>query len=89
MLLEKLKIFESITFEIRQVFYFYYIPFGAENGCFAYYNLGHYIVAASETFTFLFDGGKRQREIYLNDPSKCICIKPGILGRNYRFFKRF
>lgn len=70
--------FKDIPFEVRRIYYLYDVPNGAERGGHGHYNLEQYVVAASGSFTFFLDDGKRQREIYLNDPSKALYIKPGI-----------
>jgi len=68
----------NIPFEIKRIYYLYDVPFGAERGGHAHYELEQYVIAASGSFTFLLDDGKKKREVFLNRPSQALYIKPGV-----------
>jgi len=70
--------FKDIPFDVKRVYYLYDVPMGAERGGHGHYELEQYIIAASGSFTFVLDDGKNKKEIFLNDPSKALNIKPGI-----------
>ena len=69
---------KEIPFEVKRVYYLYDVPMGAERGGHGHYKLEQYIIAASGSFTFVLDDGKNKKEVFLNDPSKALHIKPGI-----------
>lgn len=68
----------NIPFDIKRIYYLYDVPMGSERGGHGHYELEQFIVAASGSFTFVLDDGKNQKEVFLNDPSKALYIKPGI-----------
>jgi hypothetical protein len=70
--------FKDIPFNVKRVYYLYDVPMGAERGGHGHYELEQYIIAASGSFTFVLDDGKNKKEVFLNDPSKALHIKPGI-----------
>ena len=69
---------KNIPFDIKRIYYLYDVPMGADRGGHGHYELQQYIVAASGSFTFILDDGKNKKEVFLNDPSKALHIKPGI-----------
>ena len=70
--------FKDIPFDVKRVYYLYDVPMGAERGGHGHYELEQYIIAASGSFSFVLDDGKNKKEVFLNDPSKALHIKPGI-----------
>lgn len=68
----------NIPFNIRRIYYLYDIPMGSERGGHAHYELQQYVVAVSGSFTFVLDDGKNKHEIFLNNPTRALHIKPGI-----------
>jgi hypothetical protein len=68
----------EVPFDVKRIYYLYDIPMGIERGGHAHYNLEQFIIAASGSFNFLLNDGKNKKEIFLNDPSKALHIKPGI-----------
>ena len=68
----------EIPFNVRRVYYLYDVPMGSERGGHGHYELEQYIIAASGSFTFLLNDGINSKEVFLNDPSKALYIKPGI-----------
>ncbi|WP_433779253.1 sugar 3,4-ketoisomerase [Flavobacterium anhuiense] len=68
----------TIPFDVRRVYYLYDIPMGSERGGHGHYTLQQYIVALSGSFTFVLDDGVCKKEVFLNDPSKALHIRPGI-----------
>lgn len=68
----------SIPFEIKRIYYLYDVPMGSDRGGHGHYKLEQFIIAASGSFTFVLDDGKNKKEVFLNDPSKALYIKPGI-----------
>ena len=68
----------NIPFNIKRVYYLYDVPMGSERGGHAHYQLQQYVIAASGSFTFILDDGKHKKEIFLNNPTKALHIKPGI-----------
>jgi hypothetical protein len=73
--LENLK---DIPFEVRRIYYLYDVPMGAERGGHGHYSLEQFVIAASGSFSFVLNDGENQKEVYLNDPSRALHIKPGI-----------
>ncbi|VXA96528.1 TDP-4-oxo-6-deoxy-alpha-D-glucose-3, 4-oxoisomerase [Flavobacterium sp. 9R] len=69
---------ETIPFDVKRVYYLYDVPMGSERGGHGHYILQQYIVALSGSFTFVLDDGVNTKEVFLNDPSKALYIKPGI-----------
>lgn len=68
----------NIPFEVQRIYYLYDVPMGSERGGHGHYKLEQYIIAASGSFSFILDDGKNKKEVFLNDPSKALHIKPGI-----------
>ncbi len=68
----------TAPFDVKRVYYLYDVPMGSERGGHGHYILQQYIVALSGSFTFVLDDGENTKEIFLNDPSKALHIKPGI-----------
>lgn len=68
----------DIPFNVKRIYYLYDVPMGSDRGGHGHYELEQYIVAASGSFTFILDDGKNKKEVFLNDPSKALYIKPGI-----------
>lgn len=68
----------NIPFEIKRVYYLYDVPMGSERGGHAHYDLQQYVIAASGSFRFVLDDGTGKKEVFLNNPSKALHIKPGI-----------
>lgn len=69
---------KEIPFEVKRVYYLYDVPMGSERGGHGHYELEQFIIAASGSFTFLLNDGINSKEVFLNDPSKALYIKPGI-----------
>lgn len=69
---------KSIPFEIKRIYYLYDVPYAAERGGHAHYELQQFVVAACGSFTFILDDGANKREVFLNSPRKALHIKPGI-----------
>lgn len=69
---------DTIPFDVKRVYYLYDVPMGSERGGHGHYQLQQYIVALSGSFTFVLDDGVNTKEVFLNDPSKALHIKPGI-----------
>ncbi|KAF2513528.1 sugar 3,4-ketoisomerase [Flavobacterium foetidum] len=69
---------KNVPFDIKRIYYLYDVPMGSERGGHGHYELEQFIVAASGSFTFVLDDGENQKEVFLNDPSKALYIKPGI-----------
>jgi len=68
----------EIPFEIKRVYYLYDLPVGAERGGHGHKALEQIVVAASGSFTFYLDDGRNKKEVFLNNPSQALHIKPGI-----------
>ncbi|HEX8358320.1 MAG TPA: FdtA/QdtA family cupin domain-containing protein [Segetibacter sp.] len=68
----------NIPFNIKRIYYLYDVPMGAERGGHAHYELQQFVVAASGSFTFFLDDGKKKKEVFLNNPSKALYIRAGI-----------
>lgn len=69
---------KDIPFEVKRIYYLYDVPMGAERGGHGHYELEQYIIAASGSFNFVLDDGENKKEVFLNDPSKALYIKPNI-----------
>lgn len=69
---------DTIPFDVKRIYYLYDVPMGSERGGHGHYKLQQYIVALSGSFTFVLDDGVNTKEVFLNDPSKALYIKPGI-----------
>ena len=69
---------KNLPFDIKRIYYLYDVPMGADRGGHGHYELQQYIVAASGSFTFVLDDGTNKKEVFLNDPSKALHIRPGI-----------
>lgn len=69
---------KSVPFEIKRIYYLYDVPYAAERGGHAHYELQQFVVAACGSFTFILDDGVNKREVFLNSPRKALHIKPGI-----------
>lgn len=68
----------TIPFDVKRIYYLYDVPMGSERGGHGHYKLQQYIIALSGSFTFVLDDGTNKKEVFLNDPSKALYIKPGI-----------
>lgn len=68
----------TAPFDVKRVYYLYDVPMGSERGGHGHYELQQYIIALSGSFVFVLDDGKNVKEVFLNDPSKALYIKPGI-----------
>lgn len=68
----------DIPFDVKRVYYLYDVPMGSERGGHGHYELEQFIIAASGSFTFQLNDGVNTKEVFLNDPSKALYIKPGI-----------
>lgn len=69
---------ENIPFDVKRIYYLYDVPMGSERGGHAHYELQQYVIAASGSFTFTLDDGRKKKEIFLNHPNKALHIVPGI-----------
>lgn len=69
---------KEIPFDVKRIYYLYDVPMGSERGGHGHYELEQFIIAASGSFTFLLNDGINSKEVFLNDPSKALYIKPGI-----------
>jgi hypothetical protein len=69
---------KSIPFEIKRIYYLYDVPYAAERGGHAHYELQQFVVAACGSFTFVLDDGVNKKEVFLNSPRRALHIKPGI-----------
>ena len=68
----------NIPFAIKRVYYLYDVPMGVERGGHGHYALQQYVIAASGSFTFVLDDGRKKKEVFLNHPNKALHIVPGI-----------
>lgn len=68
----------TAPFDVKRVYYLYDVPMGSERGGHGHYELQQYIIALSGSFVFVLDDGVNVKEVFLNDPSKALHIKPGI-----------
>lgn len=68
----------NLPFEVKRVYYLYDIPAESERGGHSHHDLQQYIIAASGSFNFILDDGKKRKEFFLNHPSKALHILPGI-----------
>jgi uncharacterized RmlC-like cupin family protein len=66
------------SFQVKRIYYLYDVPAGAERGGHSHYELEQLVIAASGSFTFILDDGENKKEIFLNNPSEALYIKPGI-----------
>ena len=69
---------KEIPFEVKRVYYLYDVPMGAERGGHGHYELEQFVIAASGSFNFTLFDGINSKDVFLNDPSKALYIKPGI-----------
>lgn len=69
---------KDIPFAVKRIYYLYDVPMGAERGGHGHYELEQFIIAASGSFTFILDDGINKKEVFLNNPSQALFIKPGI-----------
>lgn len=69
---------KDIPFSVKRVYYLYDVPMGIDRGGHAHYNLEQYVIAASGSFNFILDDGKKKKRIFLNHPNKALYIKPGV-----------
>ncbi len=69
---------KDIPFAVKRIYYLYDVPMGAERGGHGHYELEQFIIAASGSFTFILDDGINKKEVFLNNPSQALYIKPGI-----------
>lgn len=69
---------ETVSFDVRRVYYLYDIPSGASRGGHAHKNLYQLIVAASGCFTVNLDDGTNKKSFTLNRPYQGLLVKPGI-----------
>lgn len=69
---------KNIPFDVKRIYYLYDVPMGSERGGHGHYELQQYVIAASGAFTFVLDDGANRKEIFLNNPSEALHIKPGI-----------
>jgi hypothetical protein len=70
--------YKEIPFAVKRIYYLYDVPMGAERGGHGHYELQQFIIAASGSFTFILDDGINKKEVFLNNPSQALYIKPGI-----------
>ena len=70
--------YKDIPFLVKRIYYLYDVPMGAERGGHGHYELEQFIIAASGSFTFILDDGIKKKEVFLNNPSQALYIKPGI-----------
>lgn len=68
----------NIPFNVKRIYYLYDVPMGSERGGHGHYELEQYIIAVSGSFSFVLYDGENEKEVFLNDPSKALHIKPGI-----------
>lgn len=68
----------TAPFDVKRVYYLYDVPMGSERGGHGHFKLQQYIIALSGSFVFVLDDGVNVKEVFLNDPSKALHIKPGI-----------
>lgn len=68
----------SIPFQIKRIYYLYDVPYGADRGGHAHFELEQYVIAASGSFTFVLDDGVSRKDIFLNSPRKALHIKSEI-----------
>lgn len=68
----------TAPFDVKRVYYLYDVPMGSERGGHGHYELQQFIIALSGSFVFVLDDGENVKEVFLNDPSKALHIKPGI-----------
>lgn len=68
----------SISFEIKRVYFLYNIPEGASRGGHAHYNLHQYLIASHGSFDVILKDGINIRKITLNNHKKALHIVPGL-----------
>ena len=76
---------EDLPFEIRRVFYLYYIPGGESRGAHAHKVFHQLIVAAAGAFDVFLDDGREQRVVTLNRPYYGLHDLPGIWASQREF----
>ncbi len=69
---------KEIPFEVKRIYYLYDVPMGVDRGGHGHFELEQYVVAASGSFNFILFDGVNKKNVFLNDPSKALYIKPGI-----------
>ena len=69
---------DTIPFDVKRVYYLYYVPGGESRGAHAHKELSQLIVAASGSFTVTLDDGKVKRSFLLNRPYQGLLVVPGI-----------
>ena len=69
---------KDVPFNIKLIYYLYYIPGGEERGGHAHKELFQLIVAASGAFDVLLDDGQNKKIVTLNSPDFGLIIVPGI-----------
>ena len=67
-----------LPFEIKRVYYLYYVPAGAERGGHAHTRLQQFLVALSGSFDVVLKDGKVENIVTLNKPFEGLLINQGI-----------
>ena len=68
----------TAPFDVKRVYYLYDVPMGSERGGHGHFKLQQFVIALSGSFVFVLNDGKNVKQVFLNDPSKALHIKPGI-----------
>ena len=68
----------EMGFEIKRVYYIYYVPATSDRGGHAHKELMQLIVAVSGSFDVLVDDGKKIKTVTLNRPNVGLLLPPGI-----------
>lgn len=68
----------DLPFSIKRIYYLYDIPSTAERGGHGHINLEQLIIAVSGSFNIEIFDGINIKNIYLNNPTECLYVKPGI-----------
>ena len=69
---------DTVSFDVKRVYYLYDVPGGESRGAHAHKNLKQLLVAASGSFTVTLDDGNVKRSFTLNRPYQGLLIVPGI-----------
>lgn len=75
----------SVTFNVKRIYYLYDVPGGASRGAHAHKNLYQLIIAASGSFSVTLDDGNVKRTFLLNRPYQGLLVVPGIWRDLYDF----
>jgi dTDP-4-dehydrorhamnose 3,5-epimerase-like enzyme len=75
----------KISFEFKRIYYIYDVPNSADRGAHAHKKLRQIFIAISGSFVLKLFNGNREKEYFLNDPSKGLYVGPNIWRTLYKF----